>query len=79
MMATKVPKLRMPLPHDKRSSGRISGMEPYFAGLKNVLCVLIKKMTAQRTSKFPVTRPIVPTAITPISIHFAPTIKFRLG
>ena len=46
MMAEKVPRPKMPLPHDSFFSGSNSGSMPYFVGPKIALCVLIKKMHA---------------------------------
>ncbi len=53
MEAEKVPRPKMPLPHDSFFSGNNSGSIPYFVGPKIALCVLIKAMAANISRTFP--------------------------
>ena len=52
MIAMKVPRLRMPFPHDRRDSGSIAGNKLYLEGPKSALCKLIKKTTTSKTGRF---------------------------
>ena len=70
MIAKNVPSPKNPFPQLSRHSGRSSGSELYFAGLKIVLCTLIKKISASMKGKLWVNSATVPNTITTISSHF---------
>ena len=65
MAAEKVPRPKIPLPHDNFFSGSNSGSIPYFVGPKMALCVLIRKMPASIRRMLARHRPMVTTDMMP--------------
>lgn len=62
-----VPNSRIPLPHDRRAFGRISGSNPYFDGPKSADCVLAKKTAANSRLRFCQASPATASSITATS------------
>ena len=78
MAAEKVPRPKMPLPHDNFFSGNSSGSIPYFVGPKIALCVLIRKMPASISGMLPSHRPSDATDMMPSSAHLTAIATLRL-
>ncbi len=78
MMALKVPRPKMPLPHESFFSGNSSGSSPYLDGPKIALCVLIRKIQQSSTGMLPRHRPNIASDMMPNSAHLTPTATLRL-
>ncbi len=61
-----------PLPQASFSGGNNSGKLPYFAGPKNALCVLIKKITAMIKTTLPCINANVATTMISTSATLVP-------
>ncbi len=78
MMAKNVVISITPLTRDSAVIGTISGMMPYFAGLKSADCSDIRNSTVSMSTMLPVHNARHPKAMAPISKNLVPMRTWRL-